>query len=121
MNKIFICLYLLIPSLLNTICCIMAFDSLPYVICVILSYLITAIGIFVFFKFKPCSFYVLLGGLLLSPLPTLALLLWELSQPAICCGALWAAWLLVASILCIVLYVLPFTVISVIAKRLRWW
>ena len=123
MNKISTFLYLLIPSLLNALCWNEAINnySLLYFI---LVYIITIIGIFVFFKFKPCRFYVLLLGLILSPLPSFAFSSWELLEYRVRGDGYYAGvWQFgyLFTIVSILFYVLPFTVISVIVKRLRWW
>lgn len=61
---IFLMSYLFIPSILYTICC---FAVYPIgLIIFILLYVLSILGLILFFKYKPCSIWRLMTGLFLS-------------------------------------------------------
>jgi len=109
MRKFFAFVYLFLPSILVSAPIwgdVFAGSSqgLGFVVFV---YLITIIGIILFFKYKPCGFYVLILGLLLSPLYPI---LWAVTLPFE--GGV--AMHYVFAVLSALFYALPFMFISII-------
>ena len=70
MRKVFTLVYLLLPSILvSSIIWIDPFVSIEgFMYYTIFVYVITVIGIILFFKFNLCGFWALMLGLLISPL-----------------------------------------------------
>jgi len=110
MRKVFTLIYLFLPSILVSAPIwgdVFAGSSqgLGYVIFV---YLVTIIGIILFFKYNPCGFYALGSGLLLSPLYPV---LWAVTLPFE--GGVAMHYVLPA--FAIFFYALPFALVSSIA------
>ena len=122
MRKIFSLLYLAAPSILINSSYWTDNLNMSFVIYIISVYLITIIYVALFFKFNPCSVYVLILGLLLSPLFTLVVTICEYwvftNSPGDYYAVTWQL-NLVFLIVCIFLYALPFTLASIIFRRGR--
>ena len=122
MRKTFAFVYLIVPSILV---------SAPYWINALneslgmylaFVYIITMIGIIIFFKFNNCGFYILPLGLSLSLLFPFVMAIWGLYISITQLDGYYAAvWQLniVFLIACFIFYVLPFTLISLIIRKRR--
>jgi len=115
MRKVCTFLYLTIPSILVNL-------YISFEVRIVLIYLISIVGVVLFFKFNPCKFYALILGLLLSPLFSVIVSTLEyrayINRGDNLYAAVWQYGYLF-SIVCVIYYVLPFIIISIIIKKVK--
>lgn|GEM_PF-5165943 len=123
MKKIFTIIYLFYPSVLVFLYCILAYYSnTSEAMIFVLVYLITIVAVVFFFKYNLCRFKALVSGFFLSPLSPLIIAIRELLLYTNKADGLYAAiwqYAFIFVIACMVYYVLPFIIISIIIKKCK--
>ena len=122
-RRIFSLLYLITPSILVNglflfpIALNLGFLWIPSRYSVLLLYLVTMVGIILYFKFKPCKFNMLISGLILPSLTLFMYAMVALITSFAPSGIIIILYVLIA-IMPTLFYSLPFVAISFYIKRL---
>ena len=121
MKKFFMFAYLTVPCILVSVPYWTEVVNDSFGVYVAFVYIITIIGVVIFFKFNFCKYYILPLGLLLSLFAPFVMTVWGYVESTFRLDGYYAAlWQLnlIFLIVCSVFYVVPFVLLSLAIRKM---